>query len=421
MTDLVANGYFENAGRTVAEMKAAMDQLQAFLQEQLFSGGVQALTLASDAITPAAGATRVIDVDTQAAAATDDLLSIVTTNVPDGGLVALRNANTSRSVVVKHTASPAAGQISLADGADFTLQDRKTWMILRRNGTTWEEFLRYQPLLNTATVQETGTSLTVTRQHHGKLIQCTNAAGCTLNLTAVATLGKGFFAHVMADGGPVTIDPSGAETINGASTIVLADGDWAIFYVNAAGTAFLCKRPLMQGRQTIPIMAGGMKARVTSGATPASIETTTNRINLNTMDYSGSTQAFAQFAMTMPKEWDEGPMRAMFFWTTPGGATVAQGVVWGIQAVCFNDNDSLDAAFGTAVEVTDALLSTTANVLHRTDETADFTPAGSPAAQELAVFQVYRDPADVNDTMSTINARLLGLLLFIGVNAGNSK
>lgn len=420
MTDLVANGYFENAGRTVAEMKAALDQLQAFLQEQLFSGGVQALTLASDAITPAAGTTRVIDVDTEGAAATDNLLSIVTTNVPDGGLVALRNANTARAVVVKHTASPAAGQINLSNGGgDFTLADRKTWLILRRTGTTWEEFFRYQPLLNTETVT-TGVNMTVDGSHKGKLIQCT--AAVTLNLTAVATLGKGFFAHVMADGGAVTIDPNGAETINGAATVVLADGDWALFYVNAAGTAFLCKRPLMQGRQSIPIRAAGMRPRASNGCAPmAALETATNKVNYQTLDFDGTTQEYAQFSTTMPKSWDEGPMQFIPIWTTGGGGTVAQGVVFGIQAIAFGDGDSLEAAWPAEVKSIDALQSTTAAVRHAGPMSGDFTPNGTPQPEDDVYFQLSRMPGDVADTMSTIDARLLGILLLVGINAGNDK
>lgn len=420
MTDLVANGYFENAGRTVAQMQAAMDQLQAFLAEQLGAQAEASLTIASDSITPAAGACRVVSVDTEASAVTDNLLSIVTTNVPDGGLIALRNANTARKVVVKHSASPAAGQIFLSNGgADITLEDRKTWLILKRTGTTWEEFWRYEPLLNTATVS-TAATMTVDGSHKGKLIQVTAAA--TLNLTAVATLGKGFFFHVMADGGAVTIDGNGAETINGAATIVLADGDWAIVYVNAAGTAFLCKRPLMQGRQSIPIRAAGMRPRASNGcAALAALETATNKVNYQTLDFDGTTQEFAQFSTTMPKSWDEGPMQFIPVWTTGGGGTVAQGVVWGIQAIAFGDGDSLEAAWPAEVKSTDALLSTTAAIVHTGPMSGDFSANGTPQPNDDVYFQVSRMPGDAGDTMSGIDARLLGILLLVGINAGNDK
>ncbi|WP_064681828.1 hypothetical protein [Rhizobium bangladeshense] len=49
-------------------------------------------------------------------------------------------------------------------------------------------------------------------------------AAATLTLTAAATLGANWHYCVIADGGDVTIDPSGSETIDGAATLVLKDG-----------------------------------------------------------------------------------------------------------------------------------------------------------------------------------------------------
>ncbi|MGO8096815.1 hypothetical protein [Rhizobium leguminosarum] len=49
-------------------------------------------------------------------------------------------------------------------------------------------------------------------------------AAATLTLTAAVTLGANWHYCVIADGGDVTIDPNGAETIDGAATLVLKDG-----------------------------------------------------------------------------------------------------------------------------------------------------------------------------------------------------
>ncbi|PCK78974.1 hypothetical protein [Rhizobium sophoriradicis] len=49
-------------------------------------------------------------------------------------------------------------------------------------------------------------------------------AVATLTLTAAATLGANWHYCVIADGGDVTIDPSGSETIDGAATLVLKNG-----------------------------------------------------------------------------------------------------------------------------------------------------------------------------------------------------
>ncbi|MBB4480081.1 hypothetical protein GGE46_002662 [Rhizobium etli] len=49
-------------------------------------------------------------------------------------------------------------------------------------------------------------------------------AAATLTLTAAATLGANWHYCIIADGGDVTIDPNGLETIDGAATLVLKDG-----------------------------------------------------------------------------------------------------------------------------------------------------------------------------------------------------
>ncbi|ULR43095.1 hypothetical protein [Rhizobium sp. K102] len=49
-------------------------------------------------------------------------------------------------------------------------------------------------------------------------------AAATLTLTAAATLGANWHYCVIADGGDVTIDPNGSETIDGAATLVVKDG-----------------------------------------------------------------------------------------------------------------------------------------------------------------------------------------------------
>lgn len=49
-------------------------------------------------------------------------------------------------------------------------------------------------------------------------------AAATLSLAAAATLPNGWTANVIADGGAVTIDPDGSETINGLSTLIIPDG-----------------------------------------------------------------------------------------------------------------------------------------------------------------------------------------------------
>ncbi|MBX5143242.1 hypothetical protein HJB79_31530 [Rhizobium lentis] len=65
-------------------------------------------------------------------------------------------------------------------------------------------------------------------------------AAATLSLTAAATLGSGWHYIVIADGGDVTIDPNGAETIDGASSVVIPNGYSAL--IVCSGTAFFTNK-----------------------------------------------------------------------------------------------------------------------------------------------------------------------------------
>ncbi|UWM82591.1 hypothetical protein [Rhizobium sp. SRDI969] len=65
-------------------------------------------------------------------------------------------------------------------------------------------------------------------------------AAATLTLTAASTLGANWHYCVIADGGDVTIDPNGVETIDGATTLVVKDG----YSVNiiCSGAAFFTNK-----------------------------------------------------------------------------------------------------------------------------------------------------------------------------------
>lgn len=171
------------------------------------------------------------------------------------------------------------------------------------------------------------------------------------------------------------------------------------------------------GKHSIWIPVGAMKPRKTQGAAVGSVETTTNKVMIATLDFDYATQdEFAQFAIRAPKSWDEGVFQAEFVWSCAAGAT-AFGCVWGIQSRAFSDTDSLDQAWGTAATVTDTANST-GDLLRKSDFTGDITPAGTAAEGDYLLFQVYRDFDHASDTLDK-DARLHGVLLTYTVNAHN--
>ncbi|QIG75016.1 hypothetical protein EVC14_018 [Rhizobium phage RHph_I3_18] len=77
-------------------------------------------------------------------------------------------------------------------------------------------------------------------------------ANATLALTAAATLGASWNYTIIADGGDVTIDPNGAETIDGATTLVVPNGVTTTIYCD--GSAF--RTNLGQNRPLLDIVQG---------------------------------------------------------------------------------------------------------------------------------------------------------------------
>lgn len=84
-------------------------------------------------------------------------------------------------------------------------------------------------------VQAKATDYTLVANDNTSIIRHHTAAA-TATLTAAATLGNQWMAVVLADGVAVTIDPNGAETINGAATLALSSGQGAFIWCN--GSAF---------------------------------------------------------------------------------------------------------------------------------------------------------------------------------------
>ena len=146
------------------------------------------------------------------------------------------------------------------------------------------------------------------------------------------------------------------------------------------------------------------------------METTATRPDMQVLDFDSSTQEYAQFSVAMPKSWNEGTVTAQFYWTH--ATAVSTDVIWGIQGLCVSDNDTIDTTYGTAQTVTDTFHNT-AEDLAVTAATSAITIAGTPAAGDLAFFQVYRDADAGGDTTNSTDARLIGVKINYTTNATN--
>lgn len=249
----------------------------------------------------------------------------------------------------------------------------------------------------------------------------TSLAIGTGSKTLTITTGKSFVVGMyvrIASTATATNYMAGTITAHDSSTGAMTV---SVDLINGSGTeaswnVFVSTPIPAVGKQTFPVPASGMIQRLTTGAAQGQVETSTNKVQIVTLDFDASTIEYAQFSIPMPKGWDEGTITAQFGWSH-AATTVNFGVVWALQAVALSNDDPQDAAFGTAVTVNDT--GGTTNDLYITAETSAMTVGGSPAESDTVIFQVYRNATDgTNDTLA-VDARLQWVKIFLTMNALN--
>ena len=169
------------------------------------------------------------------------------------------------------------------------------------------------------------------------------------------------------------------------------------------------------GKETIWIPAAAMYGPTTNPADAEQVETTATRPDMKVFDFDASTKQYVQFTIAMPKSWNEGTLTYQVYWAP--STTNTGNAIFGLQGVACADGDTIDVAYGTAIEVTDAGIGTVEDQ-QITAESSAMTVAGSPAAGEQSYFQLYRDAADGSDTF-TGECRVLGIKLFFTTDAAN--
>lgn len=239
----------------------------------------------------------------------------------------------------------------------------------------------------------------------GQRIKVTGFTGNAANnitsgvLTAVAT-GK---LTVGGTDGDVIVDDAAGESV----TITA----WSSVRVNAQALALLGN----VGKHAMYVPAAAMRPSATGGcASIAAVATSANRPDLLTLDFDTTTEEYAQFSLVMPKSWNEGTITFRAHWSHPS-TTTNFGVAWKLQAVAVGDDDTIDAAYGTAVAVTDT--GGTTSDLYTTAESSAVTIAGTPAAEDMVFFRVFREPSNGSDNMA-VDARLHGITVYVTTDAG---
>jgi hypothetical protein len=179
--------------------------------------------------------------------------------------------------------------------------------------------------------------------------------------------------------------------------------------LGAAGVTLISTVPHKQ------LWIGNARPTLTGGCAGAvQIEMGTNKNVYDYLAFDKDTIEYAYANIAMPQDYTGGTIYATFWWTHPSTTTNFK-VSWGLQAVSFSDDDTLDAAQGTAQYANDT--GGTTSDLYVSPQTAAITIAGTPVAGDLVNFRILRKADDgTNDTLA-VDAYLLGVMVWYPVNA----
>ena len=261
----------------------------------------------------------------------------------------------------------------------------------------------------TLTGTQTLTNKTLTSPKIGTSILDTNGNEVALITATSSAVNEVTFVNAATGNNP-SLTASGGDTNVGLA--LKTKGSGVIQAEDSGGNVAAVK---IAGKETIWVPAAAMYAATTNGADAEQVETTATRPDMKVFDFDASTKQYTQFTIAMPKSWNEGTVTYQVYWAP--STTNTGNAIFGLQGVACADGDTIDVAYGTAVNVTDAGIGTVEDQ-QITSESSAITIAGSPAAGEQSYFQLFRDAADGSDTF-TGECRVLGVKLFFTTDAAN--
>ena len=208
----------------------------------------------------------------------------------------------------------------------------------------------------------------------GALIWEGAASGSTLNISSSVTFG--------AIGGCAFLKTATNGALSCGSTLAVAAGGTA--------QAALPYKSIILG-------AGGGTPSTTSGSVAKNVNYSTNGINLQTQDYVGTGSVrYTQWSTIMPPTYDGGTMTGAIKFTSTANAG---GVRWFIQCTTIGSGGTIDTSWGTARSMTGYITAGNPNKIAETSVSGPITCSGTPRGGSETLFRIYRDPADVADTL----------------------
>ena len=393
--ELMATG--ENAGtwgtKTNANLQLAEQLLGGFLEVSIAGSGTLALDIDNGALTGTAQQ-RVIKLTgalTGSRIVTFPLLTenfYIIENATSGAYTVQLKAASGSGATVTFATTDKAHKIIYLDGVATNTGVYDTGF-----GSGDVTLTGTQTLTNkTLTSPKIGTSILDTNGNELFLLTATSSAVNELTYANAATGNNPSFTASGETNVGINLVPKGSGVLQGnGSALKIA------------------------GKETMWVPAAAMYGPTTNPADAALVETTATRPDLKVFDFDASTQQYTQFTVAMPKSWNESTLTYQVYWSP--STTNTGNAIFGLQGVACSDGDTIDVAYGTAVEVTDAGIGTVEDQ-QISAESGAVTVAGSPAAGEQTYFQLFRKAADGSDTF-TGECRVLGVKIFYTTDAAN--
>lgn len=168
------------------------------------------------------------------------------------------------------------------------------------------------------------------------------------------------------------------------------------------------------GPAEVVLDSGEFYGLVTNGASPSFRELATNDVALPTLNFDDVTQEYAECRWFVPSNWDGNDIPVELEWTTAADPTGTgdDGVRWEVSVLILANDDEIDAAFSTAVAVSDTATATTgADRLYRS---ASFNLAAADlTADRRCIIRLSRVPSHGDDDM-TGDAEFIAMILTPG-------
>jgi len=395
--ELMATG--ENAGTWGTKTNANLslvEQLTGGVNSQAVtdSGTPTALTIADGALTGTAQH-RVIELTGSISGARIVTFPLLTEN-----FYIIKNGTTGASTVQIKAVSGSGATVTFSatdKGYKLIYLDgvaTNTGVFEATVGATGDVTLTgTQTLTNkTLTAPKIGTSILDTNGNELLLLTATGSAVNELTLANASTGNGPILSATGETNVDINLNPKGTGVLKSATAAV-----------KIAGT------------ETMWVPAAAMYGATTNGAAAEQVETTATRPDMKVLDFDASTDEFAQFSVAFPKSWNEGTVTYQVYWTP--ASTNTGNCIFGLQGVSCGDSDTIDIAYGTAINITDAGIGTIEDQQVSAVSSA-VTIAGSPAVDQLTYFQLFRDANAGGDTFSA-DARVLGIKIFFTTDAAN--